>query len=109
MALGENEFPISQTITGEILDLEPGGLRELHWHPNADEWQYVISGEVHVTIFGSHGRYQDRDAPRGRRGLHPNTVEIVVTCCSSEAFFSLPLAGEGRGGGSERLRFSDRA
>jgi oxalate decarboxylase len=34
--VGANRFPISQTMTGVILDLEPGGLRELHWHPNAD-------------------------------------------------------------------------
>src|SRR6266852_174392 len=30
-------FPISKTVTGEILELEPGSLRELHWHPTADE------------------------------------------------------------------------
>jgi oxalate decarboxylase len=36
------EFPIAQTITGSIFEIEPGGLRELHWHPNADEWQYYI-------------------------------------------------------------------
>jgi len=34
-----SKFPISSTITGAILDLEPGALRELHWHPSADEWQ----------------------------------------------------------------------
>src|SRR6267154_6573499 len=37
-------FPIAKTITGVVLDLDPGGLRTLHWHPNADEWQYVIEG-----------------------------------------------------------------
>jgi oxalate decarboxylase len=37
-----NRFPISQTMTGVVLELEPGGLRELHWHPNADEWQYIV-------------------------------------------------------------------
>src|SRR5262245_58714046 len=26
-----SSFPISKTITGAILDLNPGGLRELHW------------------------------------------------------------------------------
>ena len=41
-----------------ILDLEPGALRELHWHPNADEWQYVIDGDLSVTLFGSHGRFR---------------------------------------------------
>jgi oxalate decarboxylase len=38
------QIPIASTITGIVLELEPGGLRELHWHPNADEWQYVLSG-----------------------------------------------------------------
>jgi len=33
-----SRFQISATITGVILDLDPGTLRELHWHPNADEW-----------------------------------------------------------------------
>jgi oxalate decarboxylase len=51
-------FPISTTMTGVILDLEPGALRELHWHPNADEWQYVIGGEISVTMFGAHGRFR---------------------------------------------------
>ena len=32
-----SRFPISKTITGVVLDLDPGALRELHWHPNADE------------------------------------------------------------------------
>jgi bicupin, oxalate decarboxylase family len=28
-----------------LVEVEPGGLRELHWHPNTDEWQYYISGQ----------------------------------------------------------------
>src|SRR5256714_8766696 len=43
---------------GVVLDLEPGALRELHWHPNADEWQYVIEGDVCVTMFASGGRFR---------------------------------------------------
>ena len=50
------EFPIQKTMTGVLLDLKPGALRELHWHPNADEWQYYISGRARVGIFGAHGR-----------------------------------------------------
>jgi oxalate decarboxylase len=53
-----SRFPISKTITGVILDLDPGALRELHWHPHADEWQYIIAGRVNVTLFGSHGRFR---------------------------------------------------
>jgi oxalate decarboxylase len=54
--VSEREFPISRTVTGAILRINPGGLRELHWHPNADEWQYYIAGRGRMTVFGSHGR-----------------------------------------------------
>ena len=64
-------FPISKTVTGVILDLEPGGLRELHWHPNADEWQYVIEGNISVTMFGSHGRYRTETMEKGDVGYIP--------------------------------------
>ena len=65
------EFPISKTVTGVILDLDPGGLRELHWHPTADEWQYVIDGEISVTMFGSHGRYRTETLRKGDVGYIP--------------------------------------
>jgi oxalate decarboxylase len=54
-----------------ILDLEPGALRELHWHPTADEWQYVIEGRVSVTLFGSHGRYRTETLDKGDVGYIP--------------------------------------
>jgi oxalate decarboxylase len=66
-----SRFPISTTITGVILDLDPGALRELHWHPNADEWQYVIEGRVAVTLFGSHGRFRIETLEQGDVGYIP--------------------------------------
>ena len=39
-----SNFPASKTIAAALVELEPGGLRELHWHPNGDEWQYYIAG-----------------------------------------------------------------
>lgn len=64
-------FPISETLTGVVLDLEPGGLRELHWHPTADEWQYLIAGQVSVTMFGSGGRYRIETLNQGDVGYIP--------------------------------------
>jgi len=66
-----NKFPISKTVTGAILDLDPGALRELHWHPTADEWQYVIEGKVSVTMFGSGGRYRTETLEKGDVGYIP--------------------------------------
>jgi oxalate decarboxylase len=66
-----NRFPIAKTITGVVLDLDPGALRTLHWHPNADEWQYIIEGTVSVTLFGSHGRYRIEQLRQGDVGYIP--------------------------------------
>jgi len=64
-------FEISKTVTGVILDLDPGALRELHWHPTADEWQYVIDGNISVTMFGSNGRYRTETLEKGDVGYIP--------------------------------------
>jgi hypothetical protein len=32
-----SNFPASKTIAAALVEVEPGGMRELHWHPNADE------------------------------------------------------------------------
>jgi oxalate decarboxylase len=69
--IDSTRFPISATITGVILDLEPGALRELHWHPNADEWQYVIEGDLSVTMFGFHGRFRTEQLHAGDVGYIP--------------------------------------
>jgi oxalate decarboxylase len=60
-----SSFPISKTVTGVVLELEPGGLRELHWHPTADEWDYVIDGNLSITLFGSHGRFRTEVLEKG--------------------------------------------
>jgi len=33
-----SNFKVSTTAMA-LVTVHPGGLRELHWHPNADEWQ----------------------------------------------------------------------
>ena len=65
------DFPISSTMTGVVLELAPGALRELHWHPNADEWQYLLSGEIRATLFGSRGRYREATLSAGDVGYVP--------------------------------------
>ena len=69
--VGAAEFPISTTVTGVILELYPGGLRGLHWHPTADEWFYIIEGEMSATLFGSHGRYRTESFSKGDTGYIP--------------------------------------
>jgi oxalate decarboxylase len=65
------QFEISKTMTGALLELNPGALRELHWHPTADEWQYVLQGKMSMTCFGSHGRFKTEVLEQGDVGFIP--------------------------------------
>jgi oxalate decarboxylase len=69
--VSQREFPISTTITGAIMRIKPGGMRELHWHPNADEWQYYIAGRGRLGVFGSHGRTRTEEMSAGDVGYVP--------------------------------------
>lgn len=65
------EFPISRTMTGALLELEPGAVREMHWHPNADEWQYVMGGSARMTVFASLGKAATVELATGDVGYAP--------------------------------------
>ncbi len=69
--VSSKEFPISSTMTGAILKLKPLAIREMHWHPNADEWQYYLKGKARMTVFGSEGRKITRDFEPGDVGYVP--------------------------------------
>jgi oxalate decarboxylase len=46
-------FFVSKTIAATRVVVKPGGLRELHWHPNADEWLYIVKGNARATVFNT--------------------------------------------------------
>jgi oxalate decarboxylase len=46
-------FTVSKTIAAALVTVHPGGLREMHWHPNADEWQYWMKGKGRMTVFNT--------------------------------------------------------
>jgi oxalate decarboxylase len=48
-----SNFKVSKTIAAGLVTIHPGGMRAMHWHPNADEWQYFIAGQGQLTIFNT--------------------------------------------------------
>lgn len=61
-------FKVSTTIAAAIETIKPGGVREMHWHPNADEWQYWIKGEGRMTVFDAGPRSKTADFKAGDVG-----------------------------------------
>jgi oxalate decarboxylase family bicupin protein len=77
-------FPISKTIAAAHLDIEPGALREMHWHPNADEWSFVISGRARVTIFSGKGNARTFDYQAGDVGIVPKNMGHFIENLSND-------------------------
>jgi oxalate decarboxylase len=66
-------FKVSE-IAMAMVTLHPGGLRELHWHPNADEWQYYISGKGRMTVVATGNRARTVDFQAGDVGYVQKTL-----------------------------------
>jgi oxalate decarboxylase len=102
--VSSKEFPIQTTLTAVKMIINPGGLREMHWHPHADEWQYYLHGRARMTVFGSHGRTRTEELEKGYVGFVPQgyghyienignePTEILILFNSGE-FQEISLAG----------------
>jgi oxalate decarboxylase len=64
-------FPVSTGIAAALVEIDPGGMRELHWHPNADEWQYWVEGQGRMGVFGASGQARTFDFRAGDVGYVP--------------------------------------
>jgi oxalate decarboxylase len=66
-----SNFEAANTIAAVLVELDQGAMRELHWHPTNDEWQYYISGQGQMTVFASSGKARTFDYRAGDVGYVP--------------------------------------
>lgn len=76
--IDSSSFKVSTAIAAAIVTVKPGGMRELHWHPNADEWQYFISGKARMTVFATGGRARTMDFETGDVGYIQKTLPHYI-------------------------------
>jgi oxalate decarboxylase/phosphoglucose isomerase-like protein (cupin superfamily) len=59
------QLPISKGIAGVSMRMEPGVMRELHWHATAAEWAFVTEGRVRTTVIDPQGCSETNDFEPG--------------------------------------------
>ncbi|CAL5229796.1 g13190 [Coccomyxa viridis] len=64
-------FEISDAMSGALVKLHPGGMRQLHWHTNLDEWQFVINGTIQAGVFNVTNHYEQSILRAGDAGFAP--------------------------------------
>ncbi|MCJ2026507.1 oxalate decarboxylase family bicupin [Methylobacterium sp. J-067] len=86
-----SNFPASITIAAALVEIEPGGMRELHWHPNGDEWQYYLSGKGRMTVFGSESKARTFDYQAGDVGYVPFAMGHYIENTGTETLTFLEM------------------
>lgn len=84
-------FPISQRIAAALVEIKPGGMRELHWHPNNDEWQYYLAGQGRMTAFAGNGTARTFDVRAGDVGYIPFAFGHYVQNTGNKSLWFLEI------------------
>jgi oxalate decarboxylase len=99
----QSDFAISTEIAGVNMRLSAGGIRELHWHQQA-EWAIMTYGHCRITVLDARGRpfvtdvkegglwYFPAGLPHSLQGLGPDGAEFVLAFDNgaSSEFNTLP-------------------
>jgi oxalate decarboxylase len=49
------ELPVATELAGVNMRLKSGGIREMHWHKQA-EWVFMLAGSARITAVDQEGR-----------------------------------------------------
>lgn len=95
-------FPLSTHIAAALLIIKPGGMRELHWHPTASEWQFWIAGKGRMTVFYPYDNAHTMDFNANDVGYVPSNAPhyienigdtdlVGLECFASDRFLDVSL------------------
>jgi oxalate decarboxylase len=81
--IDHRQFP-ETSLSALVINLEPGALREIHWHPDADELQYYIKGEARMTVFDATANARTFNYRAGDVGYVPKTLVHYIENTGTE-------------------------
>lgn len=84
-------FPAAADIAAALVRLAPGAMRELHWHPQSDEWNFFIAGTARITIYQAPQSSQTFDYGPGDVGYIPMTFSHYIENTGSEEVILLEM------------------
>jgi oxalate decarboxylase len=86
-----SNFPVATNLAAALVEVDPGGLRELHWHPNGDEWQYYLRGKGTMSVFASGGKARTFDYRAGDVGYVPFAMGHYIKNTGDEPLVFLEM------------------
>jgi oxalate decarboxylase len=86
-----SNFPVSKNIAAALVEIKPGGMREMHWHPNNDEWQYYLTGIGRMTAFAGNGTARTFNVRAGDVGYVPFAFGHYVQNTGTQSLWFLEI------------------
>lgn len=86
-----SNFLASTNIAAAVVKIKPGGMREMHWHPNGSEWQYYVKGSASMTVFEAAGKARTISFKQNDVGFVPSVAGHVVRNTGNDDLVFLEL------------------
>jgi oxalate decarboxylase len=91
-----SNFPIANEMAAALVEVQPGAMRELHWHPFADEWNFWLSGQGRMGVFASSGIARTFDLRAGSVGYVPKSMGHYIENTGTDVLRFLELFASDR-------------
>lgn len=76
--LDSTTFPIAPNFAAALVTVQPGAMREIHWHTTSPEWNYFLQGSARVTVFKAPEAARTFDFTAGSVGYIPQAASHYV-------------------------------
>ncbi|KAL9053614.1 MAG: hypothetical protein Q9162_004642 [Coniocarpon cinnabarinum] len=84
-------FPAAADMSCALVTIEPGAMRELHWHLQSDEWNFFISGTARITVYSPPSSSRTFDYGPGDVGYIPQTLSHYIENTGDEPVVLLEM------------------
>jgi len=84
-------FAVARNIASAMVTIKPGGMREMHWHPNVSEWQYWIKGKGRMTVVTTGARARTMDFNANDVGYVPSMAGHAIENTGTEDLVFLEM------------------
>ena len=82
--LDSQTFPLAENFAAALVTVKPGAIREVHWHPGSDEWNYFISGKARMGVYVAPGSARTFDFLAGDVGYVPKSCSHYIENTGTE-------------------------
>ncbi|CAG8976760.1 hypothetical protein HYALB_00008418 [Hymenoscyphus albidus] len=91
LKVDKSVFPIQTTLASQIVEIKPGAMREMHWHPTGVEWVYFVQGSARATVWLGGANARTFDFTTGDTAVFPDNSGHYIENVSNETVTYLEI------------------